>query len=565
MSIDAIYTKEYRPGSIQEITRPEPTWLISELETILSGEDSYTRQMHEELGPTIAGLASQACERFNNAQEQSRIKAYEILKGRRWESWDPQPAFQRHQRLIQVVAPGMFVSVFGNHPLQKLNSVGPLSLMNMGDMDGPYELYIDALTNATVSNNGVHPLNTLAATVANLHANGTYCLAYHDGPFVRQASQSLLDLHPMYRGQGKVWWGNDGGSATAFAIHLARKAINSEKGYRTERGIVAFKEAYHGNVQNKGGDITPGIGAQDTGNSHIIEFPDLYNEVEPAIEELAKLIEEDRVSVIVMEATQGDGGGVQMHPDFFIRMLKISIDRNIPLIFDEIQSGFGRSGRIFNFEHLLEQYQADKEVVDGKYPANPDNIITLLGKSLTDGVSAGSAVIFHDRYAAYNGRGEGVATYAAFPGTLGAAIATTRLTNNPGYLDLARGNRQTIEEALGPYIGNGLIKRTRGNGSHLFVEIGGEPILYRNGGQPVGNHELAQVLLAERFRILTGTVARGGLRVHLPVNADPIVYHAVGLAIGEVTELMIRGQVGVLAPIFLQQVSGLAGRTVSEF
>lgn len=552
-------TKIERMSTV-EITRPTAGIVLQNVEDIFLGENSYYTDGIEALTPLLHAQAEFLCDRFNNSQNQAQVTAREILRGRRWEAWDVDYGRRQHVGISTVVAPGMFVSVFGQHPLKKIYSSGPLAYVDVGE--GQNDVFIDALTNATVNNTGSHPLNALAASTANMLTGGTYCLAYHDGPLVEQASRAMLGLHPMYEGQGKVWWGNDGGSASAFAVHLAEKAVSAEKGENPNRLVVAFKEAYHGNVQNKGGDLTPGIGR--TGGNHIIEYPDLSVEVETAISELRTLIEDDRVSTIILEATQGDGGGIQMHPDFFVQMMKLSMDYNVPLIFDEIQSGFGRSGKIFNYEYLLEEYQASELVKSGQYPVNPDNIITIVGKSMTDGCSQGSAVIFNDRYTQYNGRAEGVATFAAFPGTLAASIATINTVKYPAYLDMARNNRAIFEDALAMYVEEeGIIRRTRGNGSHLFVEIGGEPLLYRNG-VPVGNHEVAQVFLAERFRILTGTVSRHGLRIHLPINADPVVYHAVAMAVGEVGVLMSQGNIGTLAPILLKEVSGLAGRTVQE-
>lgn len=546
--------------STGEIARPTAGYVLESIGDIFRRENRYYADGIEALLPILSGQAEFLCTRFNDSQTQAQVMAREILRGRRWGPWDIDYTRQKHTDVSTVVAPGMFVSVFGQHPLKKIYSSGPLAFVEVGE--GHNDLFIDALTNATVNNNGSHPLNALASSTADMLTGGTYCLAYHDGPLVEQASRAMLGLHSMYENQGKVWWGNDGGSASAFAVHLAEKAVSAEKGENPNRLVVAFKEAYHGNVQNKGGDLTPGIGR--TGGNHIIEYPDLSVEVETAISELRTLIEDDRVSTIILEATQGDGGGIQMHPAFFVQMMKLSIDYNVPLIFDEIQSGFGRSGRLFNYEYLLEEYQASELVKSGQYPINPDNIITIVGKSMTDGCSQGSAVLFNDRYTLYNGRAEGVATFAAFPSTLAASIATINTVNNPTYLDMARNNRAIFEEALSMYVDNeGIVRRTRGNGSHLFVEIGGEPLLHRNG-VPVGNHEIAQVLLAERFRILTGTVSRNGLRVHLPINADPIVWHAVAKAVGEVGELMSQGNIGTLAPILLQEVSGLAGRTVQE-
>lgn len=550
-------TKYQENISLHEVVSPTPDGVINNLIQMYGNEQGYYLDTIRRLGESYRTQAELLCERFNLAQQSALEMARNILhENLTWRPWDIHSSHERHRGITAVTAPGLFVSVFGESPLKKIYTSGPTTLI---DTVNGTELFIDALTNATVNNNGSHPSIALAASVAPMMTGGTYCLAYHDGPLVEQASIALKGLHPMYNDQAKVWWGNDGGSASAFAVHLAEKATNAIKGENPNRKAVAFKEAYHGNVQNKGGDLTTGIGS--TGLNHIIEFPDINSEVGQAMQELTCMVNRDEVSTIILEATQGDGGGVQLHPDFFIEMMKLAQDNQIPIIFDEIQSGFGRSGRVFNYEYLLEEYQRSELVKSHGYPEHPHNIITIVGKSMTDGCATGSAVIFNNYYTKFNGRAEGVATYAAFPSTLAAAISTTKMIN-PQYLDMARANRVSFDEGLSPYLSE-VVMQSRGNGCHLFVEIGGDELLYRNG-KPVGNHEIAQVLLAERFRILTGTVARNGLRVHLPVNAHPLVWRAVGKAVGVVGESIKNGDVGELAPILLQQVSGLADRSVTE-
>lgn len=556
---NGIETQPYLP---ELLLKPTTEGVMNTARMILSPENPYIRGTFEENLGFWGGVAERSVQRFNESQLRGNQMAEDILNGNTFEAWDPRYLGKDHRRRSEVLAPGLFVSVFGDYPLFKISNSGPVSLIDLGNNSQEYLL--DGLTNATVTNYGAHPLNRLLSSFAADVTGGTTCLAYHDGPFVEQASRALLSLHEIYKTNGgRVWWGNDGGAANAFAMHLAKSYINNTRGENSDRRAVCFKEAYHGNIQNGGGDVTPGIGARDGESSYVLEFPDKKGEVNPDIIKLTELVQNDGVYAIVLETTQGDGGGVEMNQDFFNRMMKLAIDYDLPLIFDEIQSGFGRSGETFNYEHWLSSWRKTHYVLEEGYPQNPDNIITIVGKSLTDGVAPGSAAMFTERFASHNSRAMGVATYAAHPATTASALATVNLLQQPGYFSHIRNSREAFEEGISPYVGNGIITRLRGKGCHLFVEMNGPTLLTREDN-PVGNHELAQVLLAERYRIITGTVARKGLRVHLPLVADPIVWKAAGYAIGEATNAMMTGDIGRLSPILLQQVSGLAGRTVQE-
>jgi 4-aminobutyrate aminotransferase / (S)-3-amino-2-methylpropionate transaminase / 5-aminovalerate transaminase len=146
-----------------------------------------------------------------------------------------------------------------------------------------------------------------------------------------------------------------GAESTENAIKIAR-------GYTNRPGVIAFRGGFHGRTL---------MGMSLTGMSQPYKqnfgpfapevyhsaFPDAYRGIttERAIDALNELfataIAPDRVAAILIEPVQGDGGFLPVPNDFFIELRRIATQHGIVLIADEIQTGFGRTGRMFGFQH----------------------------------------------------------------------------------------------------------------------------------------------------------------------------------------------------------------------
>jgi 4-aminobutyrate aminotransferase-like enzyme len=334
---------------------------------------------------------------------------------------------------------------------------------------------------------------------------------------------------------------NSGGDAISVALRAAEKFAR-QNGRNGRKVAVAFREAYHGNIEGRAGAVTGGINEvcdDQEKRALILEYPNLPEETEPVLEQLVAAVERNEVAAIVFEARQGDGGGVGMHPDFFVEMVKLSLDREIPLVCDEVQSGFGRTGRLWAVDFLLDHWQQSTYVQSHEYHEDPQMIVAV-AKSLTNGAFPGSAVIFPEQYAVLE-RAQGLNTYSAHPGTLGAAYITCQLMKDPALPLMVARNRAAFESVLEPFIGEDkLIKGIRGEGLFLFLAL--DESTPFPGYPRIGNNQLMQAELIGTQRVLTGTVARNALRVHLPLNAPEIVHQATAYAIGKVAERIEQGQ-----------------------
>lgn len=146
-----------------------------------------------------------------------------------------------------------------------------------------------------------------------------------------------------------------GAEAVENAVKIARAATNRP-------GIIAFRGGFHGRTllgvsltgfaqpyKQNFGPFAPEI--------YHSAYPDAYrgitsqNALAALDEVFATQIAPDRVAAILIEPVQGDGGFLPAPDDFLQALREIATRHGIVLICDEIQTGFGRTGRMFGFEH----------------------------------------------------------------------------------------------------------------------------------------------------------------------------------------------------------------------
>jgi acetylornithine/N-succinyldiaminopimelate aminotransferase len=143
----------------------------------------------------------------------------------------------------------------------------------------------------------------------------------------------------------KVFFTNSGTESIECSIKMARKFF-FEKGLNKKKQIITFEGSFHGRSMaaisastakklTKGFEpLLPGFKSMPFGNVDLIESLDL-----------------DSVCAILVEPIQGEGGIRPCKNEFLVALRKICDDNNILLIFDEIQSGIGRSGKFFAYQY----------------------------------------------------------------------------------------------------------------------------------------------------------------------------------------------------------------------
>jgi len=212
------------------------------------------------------------------------------------------------------------------------------------------------------------------------------------GPFCEELT-SLTGFH-------RVLPMNTGAEAVETAIKAARKWGYTVKGIPADEAeILVFAGNFHGRTTTivgfssdeeyrfGFGPFTPGF--------RILPYGDA-----DAVEEAMH----DKVAAVLVEPIQGEAG-IVIPPEGFLRRLReITTDHNALLMMDEIQSGLGRTGKLFAYEH------------EG---VRPD--VVIVGKALSGGMYPVSAILADDEVMGVFNPGEHGSTYGGNP--LGAAIA----------------------------------------------------------------------------------------------------------------------------------------------
>jgi 4-aminobutyrate aminotransferase / (S)-3-amino-2-methylpropionate transaminase / 5-aminovalerate transaminase len=214
--------------------------------------------------------------------------------------------------------------------------------------------YLDFVGGIGVLNVGHNHPAVVAAVQKQLESFSHVCfqvVSYE--PYIRLAAR-LSDL--VAPGQGyKSAFFTTGAEAVENAIKIAR-------GYTNRPGVIAFRGGFHGRTL-LGMSLT-GMSApykQNFGpfapDVYHAPYPNAYHDIssEDALKALHTIfstqIQPDRVAAIILEPVQGDGGFLAAPAEFMKALRELTTKHGIVLICDEIQTGFGRTGKMFGFQH----------------------------------------------------------------------------------------------------------------------------------------------------------------------------------------------------------------------
>lgn len=223
---------------------------------------------------------------------------------------------------------------------------------------------------------------------------------------------------------GKAFFCNSGAEANEGAIKLARLHTPANR-----NKIITFRGGFHGRTYGATSATAQpkyheGIGPLLPGFAYA-PFGDL--------EAVKKLVDSETCAILI-EPIQGEGG-IRIPPDGFLQGLRQLADENeLLLIFDEVQSGCGRTGKWFAYQH------------SGVVP----DIMTL-AKSLCGGI-AGGALLTTAEIAPSLRPGLHAATFGGNPIAARAGIATIETIEEEGLLDRAVEIGERFRQRLGPLV-----------------------------------------------------------------------------------------------------------------
>jgi len=200
------------------------------------------------------------------------------------------------------------------------------------------EEYMDLVSGFNVSNIGHRHPRVLDAIKEQLdqYLHVTVYGEFVQAPQVQFATELLAELPAHFQ---SVYFTNSGTEAVEGAMKIAKK-------YTGRRQILAAKKAYHGSTQ---GALSL-IGNEDYRRAYAPLLPEIdfisFND----IEDLDKITAS--TAAVILEAIQGEAGVRVPDVTYMQAVRKRCDETGTLLIFDEIQTGFGRTGKLFAFEHF---------------------------------------------------------------------------------------------------------------------------------------------------------------------------------------------------------------------
>lgn len=229
---------------------------------------------------------------------------------------------------------------------------------------------------------------------------------YTNEPVLRLAKK-LIDATFAER----IFFCNSGAEANEAALKLARKYAHDRFGSQ-KSGIVAFKNAFHGRTL-----FTVGAGGQPAYSQDFAPLPpDIRHAVYNDLDSASQLIDDTTCAVIV-EPVQGEGGVVPATNAFLQGLRELCDRHNALLIFDEVQTGVGRTGELYAYMH---------------YGVTPDLLTTA--KALGGGFPIG-ALLATEHCASVMTVGTHGTTYGGNPLATAVAGKLLEIVNTPEVLN----------------------------------------------------------------------------------------------------------------------------------
>lgn len=249
----------------------------------------------------------------------------------------------------------------------------------------------------------------------------------------------------------RAFFVNSGSEANEAAFKLARRyAITKYSPYKTK--IIAFKQAFHGRTLftvSVGGQAkyADGFGPKPADIIHV-PFNDL---------EAVKAVIDENTCAVVLEPVQGEGGVTPATSEFLQGVRKLCDENNALLIFDEVQSGMGRTGKLFSYMH---------------YDVVPDILTTA--KALGGGFPI-SAMITTSEIAKTMEVGSHGTTYGGNPLACAVGNAAFDIINTDEVLDGVAKRRELFVAHLNKLNDQyGIFAEIRGMGLLIGAELNGK-------------------------------------------------------------------------------------------
>lgn len=307
--------------------------------------------------------------------------------------------------------------------------------------------YIDFMSGLAVTNLGHVPQQVKQKLVSQLdqlwHVSNLFHIPNQEQLAQMLADNSCADL---------AFFCNSGAEANEAAIKLARRYNRKVLG-KERYEIITFQQSFHGRTL-----ATLTATGQDKVKEGFAPLPEgfvyaPYNDVEALENHIT-----ERTCAIMLEMVQGEGGVNPADGDFVQEIVRLCERHDLLLIVDEIQTGMGRTGKLFAYEH---------------YGIQPD--ILTLAKGLGSGFPMGAMLGKAKLREAFT-PGSHATTFGGTPIATAAGIATLETMLAEQIPERARTLGEYVVKRLGDQLqGNPLVMQIRGKGLMIGIECA-EPI-----------------------------------------------------------------------------------------
>lgn len=339
------------------------------------------------------------------------------------------------------------VQSYGRHPVAISHGSGA----SMYSLDG--KKYIDFTSGIGVNCLGYADPDWVSAVSAQLR-EVVHMSNYFVSPKTAILAQRLVELSSMKR----VFMSNSGAEANEGAIKTARKYSRDKYG-EGRSTIITLINSFHGRTVT-----TLAATGQDSFHKDFGPFTEGFKYSPLNNIEALKAAATSDVCAVMAEVVQGEGGVFPVTAEFVSALRRLCADRDILLIFDEVQCGIGRTGRMFAWQHFDS--------------VKPD--IMTLAKGLGGGLPIG-AFIVGEKCEFTIGKGQHGSTFGGNPVVAAGSNAVLDKVSSPGFLDEVAEKGRYIADAIKsmniPYL-----KEVRG----LGMMIGAELVSPSEGGAAAG-------------------------------------------------------------------------------
>ncbi|MBK0422038.1 aminotransferase class III-fold pyridoxal phosphate-dependent enzyme [Leucobacter sp. CSA2] len=282
------------------------------------------------------------------------------------------------------------------------------------------------------------------------------------------------------------------------------------------RRFIAFRGGYHGrtymtmSLTSKEKPYKTGFGpfSEDVFHAPVPAGPrETAASVAPCLDEVRRiLIDNDPATFagIIIEPILGEAGCLPPQPGFLAGLREIADEFGILLIADEVQSGMGRTGKIWAIEH------------DGVVPD-----LLVAAKALANGMPLSSVTGAAEVMDAVHPAGLG-GTYAGNPLSCEAALAVFEQFDGGGVLERAEALGEIADEMLKPLVGSGVgVIDVRGRGAMIGIEFGDDESLEP---APDAAKAVSQYCHANGVLALTNGVHENVIRLLPPIVIEPELF-----------------------------------------